>query len=178
MNDSEQSDAPIVVVARGIKARGLKGELVADLLTDFPERFEVTKELICVDPSGNRSRMELENHWFHQDRVILKLAGVNDPESAQRYVGYDFAVPEDERVELPAGQFYEWELAGCSVSTVAGKQIGNVREIMRTGGVDTLVVENDRHEDYLVPLTEAIVTRIDVVEKTILIDPPEGLLEL
>ena len=178
MTRSAQDEEPVVVVARGIKTRGLKGELVADLLTDFPDRFEAIEQLICIDKSGKRSSIELEDYWFQRDRVVLKLAGVDDLESAGQYVGYDFAVPESERVPLASGQFYDWELEGCCVSTVTGDRIGNVREVMRTGGVDTLVIENAEQHDYLVPLTEAIVTRIDVQGKTILIDPPEGLLEL
>ncbi|PWT81185.1 MAG: 16S rRNA processing protein RimM, partial [Acidobacteria bacterium] len=149
-----------------------------DLLTDFPERFEGIEQLICIDTSGKRSNLELEDYWFHRDRVVFKFAGVEDPDAAQRYVGSDFGVPESERVRLPKGQFYDWELEGCSVSTVTGEQIGSVREIMRTGAVDTLVIEDSDQHDYLVPLTDAIVTRVDVSKKTILIDPPEGLLDL
>jgi len=178
MTDSAQGETPVVVVARGVKTRGLKGELVADLLTDFPERFGDIEQLICIDNSGNRSTVELEEYWFHQERVVLKFAGVDDPDSAQRYVGCDFGVPESERVRLPTDQFYDWELEGCSVSTVTGEQIGSVREIMRTGAVDALVIEDADQRDYLVPLTKAIVTHVDVSKKTILIDPPEGLLEL
>ena len=55
MSEEGESDGPLIVVARGIKARGLKGELVADLLTDFPERFAAIARLICLDPKGNRT---------------------------------------------------------------------------------------------------------------------------
>ena len=87
-------------------------------------------------------------------------------------------MPESERVKLPDGQFYDWELHGRAVATIAGRQLGHVREVMRTGGVDALVIEDDKEQDYLVPLAEPIVVNIDIPGKTILIDPPEGLLEL
>ena len=178
MTGERESEEPLVVVARATRTRGLKGELVADLLTDFPERFDAITRLICIDPNGNRSKADLEDHWFQQGRVILKLAGVDDIDSAARFVGFEFAVPESERVKLPTGQFYDWELEGCEVTTTSGRQLGRVREVMKAGGVDTLVVEADKERDYLVPLAEPIVIRIDLAGKAILIDPPEGLLEL
>jgi 16S rRNA processing protein RimM len=178
MKGQDESEEPLVVVARAVRTRGLKGELVADLLTDFPERFEALSRLICVAGNRARTEVELEGHWFQQHRVILKLAGVDSIEAAKPFVGCEFAVPESERVQLPDGQFYDWQLEGCAVETIAGRQIGRVREILRTGGVDTLVVESNEDTDYLVPMAEAIVVSVDIVNKAISIDPPEGLLEL
>jgi len=87
-------------------------------------------------------------------------------------------VPADERVELPAGSFYEWELAGCRVETIEGKVVGEVRRIMRTGGVEILVVADPDDREMLVPMASDICVHIDVEQKLIQIDPPEGLLEL
>jgi len=171
-------DEPLIVVARAVRARGLKGEIVADLLTDFPERFGAIKQFICLYPSGSQSVVALEDYWFHQGRVILKLAGVADVDAATEFAGCEFAIPESERVQLPAGEFYDWELEGCGVTTTDGEQLGQVREIMRTGGVDTLVIEGAKTQEYLVPLAEAIVVKVDTAAKAIVIDPPEGLLEL
>src|SRR4030095_13440140 len=109
-------------------------------------------------------------HWFQQDRVVLKLAGVNDIDAAASFVGCEFAVPESERVQLPEGQFYDWELQGCIVRTAAGQKVGQVKEVLRTGGVDTLVIEDEKHRDYLVPLAETIVIGVDVEGKSIIID--------
>jgi 16S rRNA processing protein RimM len=177
MTEAESAE-PLVVVARAVKTRGLKGELAADLLTDFPERFDDIARLICITPTGVRTEVELEEHWFHQQRVILKLKGVDDIEAAAAFVGCEFAVPEAERVQLSEGEFYDWELQGCEVATVDGRHLGHVREVMRGPGVDTLVIENDEHRDYLVPMVEPIVVNVDIVAKAISIDPPEGLLDL
>lgn len=175
---SENGNDPLVAVARAVKTKGLKGELVADLLTDFPERFADVSRLICVAPNGTRSEVELEGLSFQQHRVVLKLAGIEDIESATAFVGSEFAVPESERVQLPAGEFYDWELEGCAVDTIDGSRIGQVRGVLRTGGVDTLVIENQKDKDYLVPLAETIVVKVDIENKVISIDPPPGLLEL
>ena len=179
MSGEGKGEEPLVVVARAARTRGLKGEILADLLTDFPERFESISRLICVTAGGDRKEVELESHWFHQDRVVLKLAGVDDIDSAATFVGCEFAVPESERVQLPEGQFYDWELQGCEVRTITGQTLGEVKEVLRTGGgVDTLVIEDDKQREYLVPLAETIVVGVDLEGKRIKIDPPEGLLEL
>jgi 16S rRNA processing protein RimM len=168
----------LIIIARAVKTRGLRGEVAADLLTDFPERFERLSRLSGVGPEGEQKQLELENYWFQNERVILKFAGYDSIESAKTLVGYEFGIPEAERVELSKGEFYDWELEGCSVEVRDGLAIGSVREVMRTGGVELLVVEDDAQREHLIPMAESIVVHIDISRKKILIDPPDGLLDL
>lgn len=179
MNNAEGvSPESLVVVAKAVKARGLKGEIVANLLTDFPERFGSIQQLIALSPTGEQRLVQLEGYWFHQDRVVLKLKECDSVEAAKTWIGYEFAVPEADRVPLPEDYFYHWELEGCSVETTGGNKVGKVREVMRTGGVEMLVVTDESGRDYLVPMAASIVIDIDTTRKLIVIDPPEGLLEL
>ena len=175
---SEENRDDLIIVARAVRTRGLKGELVADVLTDFPERFESVSELSAVGPGGERKQLELESYWFQNDRMVLKFTGYDSIESAKALVGYEFGLPEAERVELAEGEFYDWELEGCSVENKLGRSVGKVREVMRTGGVELLVVENEERREVFVPMAAAIVIEIDIAHKKILIDPPEGLLDL
>src|SRR5215216_4625321 len=71
MEDAHSSE--LVVIARAVKPRGLKGEIVAELLTDFPERFEDVEELVLVSPGGERTTKRLEDYWIQNGRVVLKL---------------------------------------------------------------------------------------------------------
>jgi 16S rRNA processing protein RimM len=167
----------LVVIARAVRTHGLKGEIVAELLTDFPERFEDLEELILVSPSGDRNVVQLEDYWFQKDRVVLKLAGCDNVDSAKQFVGYEFAVEESERVPLEEDEFYDWELEGCTVK-VGDKSIGQVRSVMRTGGTEILVITDDSGKEQLVPLAAEIVVEIDKAARVILIDPPDGLLDL
>jgi 16S rRNA processing protein RimM len=177
--DDHRSAGFLVAVARAVKTKGLRGELVADLLTDFPDRFADVSELIAVASSGERTAVRLESYSLHNDRVVLKLAGYDSIESAKALVGCELAVPESERVQLPEGHYYDWELEGCVVETVAAGRIGLVRDVMRaSGAVETLVVENDQKHRYLIPMSQSIVVEIDIRRKRIQIDPPDGLLEL
>ena len=175
MEDAGASE--LVVIARAIKPRGLKGEIVAELLTDFPDRFEDIDELILVSPSGERTTKRLEDFWFQKDRVVLKLGGYDDVDAAKELIGYEFAVPESDRVQLEADEFYDWELEGCTVK-VGDESIGQVRSVLKTGGAEILVVADESGKEKLVPLASDIVVQIDPAAKTIVVDPPEGLLDL
>src|SRR5947199_4756741 len=85
--------ADLIVVAHIVKTRGLRGEVVADLLTDFPERFQKLTKLIGVTTSGVRRSLEIEEQWFHGDRIVFKFAGFDRIEEAKELVGYDLAIP-------------------------------------------------------------------------------------
>jgi 16S rRNA processing protein RimM len=169
----------LVAVARIAKTRGVRGEVAADILTDFPERFDWLEELIAVGPAGERELLTIENHWLHNARVVFKFEGYDAPETAQALVGRELAVPESEAVELEEGEFYDWQLAGCRVETVGGEDLGTVRELLRAGGdAPLLVVKDERGRERLIPFAESICVETDIDARLIRVDPPEGLLEL
>ena len=169
----------LVAVARAVRVRGLKGEVVAELLTDFPERFEGLEDLIAVAPEGARRRLALQSHWFQNERVVLKFEGFDTPEAARELVGFELAVPESEAVDLEEGEFYDWQLEGCRAETVDGLHLGTVRAVMRTGGeVPVLVIRDEETgREHLVPFAESICVEVDTDAKLVRVDAPEGLLE-
>ncbi|HBB89759.1 MAG TPA: 16S rRNA processing protein RimM [Blastocatellia bacterium] len=173
----EQTASDLIVVARAVRTRGLKGEIVAELLTDFPERFQGLSAVFAVG-LGEQKSLELENHWFQNDRIVLKFAGYDDVEAAKSLIGFDFALPEAERMKLSENEYYDWELEGCSVVIKDGPTLGTVRGVLRTGGVELLAVQDENAHEHLVPMVESFVIKIDISRREILIDPPEGLLEL
>lgn len=174
---ADDGPSELVVIARAVRPRGLKGEIVAELLTDFPERFEDVEELVLVSPAGERKNGHLEDYWFQNDRVILKLAGYDDVETAKELVGFDFAVPESERVALPEDYYYDWELEGCTVK-VGDESIGKVQSVIKTGGAEILQIADVNGRERLIPLVNSIVVEIDTAGKMIVVDPPEGLFDL
>ena len=173
----EGAHSDLIVVAHGIRTRGLKGELVAELLTDFPERFERVENIFAVG-SGEKKTLKLENHWFQKDRIVLKFAGYDDTDSAKSLIGFDFALPEAERMKLSENEYYDWELEGCSVVIKDGPTLGIVSGVLRTGGVELLAVVDESEREHLIPMVLSIVVQIDISRREVLIDPPEGLLDL
>lgn len=167
-----------MVVARVARTRGLRGEVIADLYTDFPERFAELERVIAIGPDGSRRSLQIEEHWFQGNRIIFKFADYDSIDDAKALSGFQLAVPEDERVELDADHFYEWELAGCRVESVDGASLGVVSEVMKTGGVEVLLIAGEGGREYMVPLVADICIEIDVAAKRIRIDPPGGLLDL
>jgi 16S rRNA processing protein RimM len=168
----------LIIVARAVRTRGLKGELVADVLTDFPERFERVSTLAGVAPNGTRQELELESYWFQNERIILKFVGFDSIDTAKALIGFEFGLPETERIELEENEFYDWELEGCLVETKRGQVVGKVREVLRTGGVELLAVESEEPTEVLIPMAADIVVEVDLANKKIVVDPPDGLLEL
>jgi 16S rRNA processing protein RimM len=177
MIEMDAGSSELVIIARAVRPRGLKGEIVAELLTDFPDRFEDVAELVLVSPKGERKNKRLEDYWFQNDRVVLKLAGYDDVDAAKELVGFEFAVPESERVPLPADHYYDWELEGCTVK-VGAESIGTVKSVLKTGGTEILVVADENEKERLIPFADSIVVEVDAANKTIVVDPPEGLLDL
>jgi 16S rRNA processing protein RimM len=170
--------ADLIVVAHIVKTRGLRGEVVADLLTDFPDRFEHLEGLIGIAPDTVRRSLQIEEHWFQGRRIVFKFAGFDTIDEAKELVGYDLAVGAEERIELPKDSFYEWELVGCRVETIDKTSVGEVSAIMRTGGVEILTVVDNSGREGLIPMASEIILQIDIEKKLIRIDPPEGLLDL
>jgi 16S rRNA processing protein RimM len=181
VSEAGNTDEPLVAVALIGKPRGIRGEVTANLLTDFPERFDQRTRFLGLHPDGRRETLELEKHWFQGNRVILKFAGYDTPEAAKDLSGVELAVAEGECGGLEPDEFYDWQLEGCRVETLDGETLGTVRALMRTGGVELLAVtpaEGRRREDYLIPFARAICLEVDVAQKVIRVDPPEGLLDL
>jgi 16S rRNA processing protein RimM len=166
----------LVAIAKIVRSRGLKGELAAELLTDFPERFENLETVTALSPDGDRLQLKIEKFWFQKDRIILKFAGYDTIERAEELRDHEICIPESEAVELESDEFFDWQLEGCMVETVDGQRIGEVLELMRPGGTELLVVKGDTKE-YLIPFAESICVEVDIENKRIKIDPPEGLLE-
>jgi len=166
----------LVAIARIVKPRGLRGESVADVLTDFPERFNGLERVTAVMPKGERLDLKIEDSWFQKNRIVIKFEGYDSVEAAETLRNADICIAESEAVELETDEFFDWELTGCRVETINGEKVGTVREVMRTGGTEILVVAGDEKE-FLIPFAETICVEVDVDKKVIKIDPPEGLLD-
>ncbi len=166
----------LVAIAKIIKTRGLRGELAADVLTDFPERFDDLKRVFAICDEGLTSELIIEKFWFQKGRIILKFAGFDSVETAETLRSCEICIPESEAVALKEDEFFDWELEDCAVETIEGEKIGTVSEVMRTGGTEILVVKNAEKE-LLIPFAKTICTEVDIENKLIRVDAPEGLLE-
>ncbi len=166
----------LVTIAKLAKPRGLRGEIVGDVLTDFPERFDDLKAVSIVYPNGEIVAGEIEKFWFQKGRIVLKFTNFDTIEAAETLRECEICVPEAEAVELEEDEFFDWQLEGCAVETVEGERIGTVKELLRTGGTEVLVVAG-KTKEYLIPFAETICPEVDIENKLIKVDAPEGLLD-
>ena len=174
----EEAYGDEVVIARIVKARGVRGEVACDVETDFPERFASLANVMVRMPDSTSLTLAIENHWFHQRRVVVKFEGYDTMTAARTLVGGRLVIPDDDELPLDDDQFFERRLVGSAVITVTGHEVGRVTRLMRTGGTDLLVIEGNGGREHLVPFADAICTEVDEKAKRITIDPPEGLLDL
>ena len=169
-----------LTIARILRPQGRRGEVAAEIFTDFPARFERLQDAFLEAPGQAPRPVTVEHAWPHKGRVILKLSGIDSIESASRLRGLHLFIPWEQRTPLPPHHYYLWELRGCRVIWERqGKEIGTVTDVELTGGAALLhVARREGIGEVLIPLAQEICTRIDIASKTIVIDPPEDLLDL
>jgi len=160
-----------------VKTQGRHGEVAADILTDFPERFTERRRVFALEESGARRELRLEDFWPHKERLVLKFAGVDSITDAEALVGCEIQIPQEERAALQAGSAYVGDLAGCKVMA-GGREIGVVADVQFGAGEAPLLVVRSEKQEFLIPLAQAYLRRIDTAGKLIEMELPEGMLEL
>jgi 16S rRNA processing protein RimM len=168
----------MALVGRIARAHGIRGQVVVNPETDFPhDRFQPGAELFVKRADGRVDTLLVASVRFQQSRPVIGLRGVGDMNAAAMLAGAELRVPIERLAPLPKGTFYRHDLVGCAVETLEGKQVGVVREVEGTMSGSRLVVDT-RAGEVLIPVADEICTTIDPAAKRIVIDPPEGLLEL
>ena len=167
----------MALVGRIGRTHGLRGQVVVNPETDFPEERFQSGAGLFVARGGQVEPLTIASVRFQGQRPIVGFAGIDTIDAAQRLAGLELRVPADRLATLPPGTFYRHDLVGCRVETRTGDTIGTVREVEGTLAGSRLIVAA-ADGDVLIPLAFEICTIIDPAAKRIVIDPPEGLLEL
>jgi 16S rRNA processing protein RimM len=168
-----------VIVAKIVRPQGRHGEVLADLLTDFPERFGQRKRLFLIAPKSSPREIDLERHWLHQGRVVFKLAGVDSINDAELLRGLEVAIPRAERAPLEEGAVYIDDLISCElIDSRSGNSVGRISDVDRGASATPLLVVATSAGEVLVPFVKAYRPEIDLAAKRITMELPEGLLEL
>jgi 16S rRNA processing protein RimM len=179
-----------VWLARIRKAQGRKGEVLAEILTDFPEKFAERKRVWLLASAGQADEsareVELRSHWLNKSQaggVVLHFAGVDSITDEEALRGLVVAIPYSERVPLGEDEVYVGDLIGCQLVDVANKPerlVGVIEDVDREAGpVALLVVAGvGEGEEILVPFAKAYLRRIDLEGKRVEMALPEGLVEV
>lgn len=160
----------MIAIARLLRARGNKGELAALPLTNRSEGFN--KVIVNDVP------MEVENSWMHGDHIIFKFNGVDTITDAEKLRGAEVFIPIEERPPAAEDEYYQSDLIGCQVVDPRGQSLGIVEGWEETGGTQLVQVKTPGGKELLIPFAKSIFTKIDVSEKRLEVNLPEGLLDL
>jgi 16S rRNA processing protein RimM len=180
---AENETSRFLAVAQVIRPQGRRGEVIAELASDFPDRFAALKSVYIENHDQSPSPFLLEYAWKHKGRIVLKFAGIDTIEAASGLRSRHVLIPFQERIPLPENTYYWSELVGCQVVSTSDRRlhrIGTVTSVEPTGGVALLHVAPDvsGKDELLIPFAREICKRIEPQTKTIEIDPPEDLLTL
>jgi 16S rRNA processing protein RimM len=167
----------MAVVGRIARPHGIRGQVIVNLETDFPEeRFRPGAELF-IERDGRVEALRLAAVRFQRDRPVLTIDGVSTMTDAEALAGRELRVPVERLAALPAGMFYRHDLIGCRVESTDGAPVGVVSGVEGEVAGSRLVIAGARGE-ILVPLASEICRAIDLAGRRIVIAPPDGLLEL
>jgi len=186
-----------VTIARILRPRGNKGEVSAELLTDFPDRIKTFREVFLTDGKSASRSIQLKSFWTdrnHRGFGVFHFEGVASINEAEKLRGLEIQIPIERRVSLPAGKYFVTDLIGCSVFELPSEPprvssspcslseapalLGSVRDVFFPGesqpGTPLLSVDASSGE-LLIPLAEDICKKIDITARRIEVLLPEGL---
>lgn len=166
-----------ILIGRVARAHGNRGEVIVNLETDFAEdRFQAGR-IVQVGTVDRLVPRRIERVRFHQGRPIVAFEGVATMNDAEALAGTDLWMEAADLGPLPPETFYRHDLIGCEVRTASGDVVGEVIGVEGTLERSYLVVKGTRG-DVLIPLAAPICVKVDPAARVIVIDPPDGLLEL
>jgi 16S rRNA processing protein RimM len=185
--------APWVWLARIRRPQGRKGEVFADILTDFPEKFADRPHLWLianpsVQPAAHPSSrpappapVELRAHWLHKGGIVLHFAGIDSISAAEALAGLVVAVPSAERAALAEDETYIGDLVGCTlvdVSSAEPRAVGAIEDVDRTAGPVALLIVRGAGGEVLVPFAKSFLRKIDLAARRVEMALPDGLIDL
>ena len=167
----------LVLVGRVARTHGLRGHVFVNPETDFVDERFAPGSRLTVQREGVAQTVTVAELRMQGRRPVVRFEGVERVEDAEPLTGCELRVPESALQPLAAGEVYEYQLVGCAVETAAGDVVGQVRRVEGGIGSVRLVIDGPRGE-VLIPFAQAICPVVDVAAKRVVIDPPDGLLEL
>lgn len=151
-----------VAIAFINKCWGIKGEVISEPLTDFPQRLKKLKQ---VHVSGIRIDHDLTISWTkqHGSKVIIKFEEIDDRDEADRLRNCYIEIDKSETYDLPSGHYYRFDLIGLEVEDDKKKVIGKIDDIWEYPASDILVVRSERGR-LLIPFLKRFIEKIDLEE--------------
>lgn len=176
---SPDSTGAFITLARVVKTQGRVGEVAAEVHTDVPDRFAQGMKLSALSKAGDsRREVEIEDLWPHKGLLVFKFVGIDSISEAVPLIGSELQVPQSERAALDEGWNYVSDLVGCAVFD-SGREIGRIEEVQFGAGEAPLLVVTDAGgKKYDVPFAEAFLEGVELAQKRVRMNLPDGMLDI
>ena len=171
-----------VMIGRIVRPHGVRGEVVVESLSDFPDRFAGLTRVVLLAPdeAGDSPPREVTVRGVksHRSGAILRFAGTETIEEADAMRGMLIGVPREEAVPLQPGEFYAFQLIGLAVVTTGGERLGTLREVLHYPAHDVYEVWDEaRGREVLLPAAANVVRDVDLERGVMVVELLEGLVD-
>lgn len=157
-----------------VNISGLKGILKIKPFTDDIKKFSNLKTIYIKTKSG-LTEFKIEQVRYVKNMVMLKLAGIDTVEEAEKYRNLYIKILRDQEEELEAGSYYVVDILGCKVNTDANQELGKIVDVFQTGSNDVYVVKDEQGKQILLPAIKQVIKNVDIKNKIITVHLLEGL---
>jgi len=172
---SEQKTTEWATIGKIVAPFGIRGDLKVFSLSDVPNRFASLKGGYL---GPGYTYYTIQNvRPYKGDMLLLKFADINDATTAETLRKHDIFIPLDQLAQLPPDSYYQHDILGLHVETLAGRDVGVIVDIIVTGSNDVYVVESPQKQQFLIPAIKDVIKQIDLLRRMMYIDPMEGLLD-
>ena len=157
-----------------VNTSGLKGILKIKPFTDDIKKFSNLKTIYIKTKSG-LTEFKIEQVRYVKNMVMLKLAGIDTVEEAEKYRNLYIKILRDQEEELEEGSYYVVDILGCKVNTDANQELGKIVDVFQTGSNDVYVVKDEQGKQILLPEIKQVIKNVDIKNKIITVHLLEGL---
>jgi 16S rRNA processing protein RimM len=155
------------------KAHGIRGDVAVLVRSDNPDRFAPGAQVTAADGRI----LVVDSARWHSGRLLVHFEGIDDRTAAEALRGLDLVADSDTSGDLDDDEYWDHDLIGCRALTDDGRDLGEISDVVHPPGAPLLVVTDDNGE-HLVPFVTAVVPRVDLQRRRVIIAPPPGLWEL
>lgn len=167
---NDKNEPVFLVVGRIRRAHGLKGEMIMDVLTDFPERIKPGKVVYVAD---SHEPQKISSVRPHDNLLLISFKGIDSKDDLDRYRNLMVYIKTEGLPELPENEFYHHDLIGLTVIDEQQEVLGTLVEIMETGANDVYVIADKDKNEMLIPAVDEFILTIDLAGRLMTVHKPE-----
>lgn len=156
------------------RSHGIRGDMLVEVLTDFPERLKPGTQVYVGD---KKQALKITRRRPHNEGMILGFEGISTAEQTAKYRAQTVYVPAEGRPPLPKGEYYHHQVIGMNVVDESGAALGVITEIIETGANDVYVVKNADEREILLPALKQVLLDVNLETKTMRVHLLPGLVD-